>query len=312
MFPTYTNTTRVFIVHWAFFLVTMVKAKILLFIGMIAIIAIFLLISSQPKPPQDLKYVESPITGEEYLEFEYAGEEEVQQQTDPAIDLGAQGFTPARTAQDCETKEGYFRDNCFSNLALIKKDISLCSGVSDPEFRDSCIFELAAEEANKDWCMQLDYDIPDCLTEVALKNNDPKLCEEAGFERETCIQAASLGSFEMCSKLGINRGYCNDAVDKRDSSICANIFDASQSCFFDLAVYTMNAQHCEKTGVKKDVCLFTIAVESGNTTACNLLNEGRDNCIATIALNTYNPALCDQAGFERETCLEDIRSIYGE
>ena len=291
----------------------MSKAKILLFLVFIALIVLigaYVVVSNQPSPPDDLKYVQSP-EGEDYLSFEYTPESEVQAQTNPQLDLDAEGFEPARTADDCSMRTGYLRDTCFSNLAIIKNDISICDAVGDAEFRDSCVFELATTAGNKEWCMELDYDIPDCLLQVAVKNHDPSACVDAGFEKDECVKAVSLGDFGLCAKLGVNRSMCNDAVDQKDSSICGNIPDGSQNCFYDLAVETLDAQFCEKVGVRKDACIFTVAVYSDNILACNLLTEGRDNCVATIALTTDNPALCDEAGFERQSCLDDFQALNG-
>ncbi|MBI4044792.1 MAG: hypothetical protein HY392_03725 [Candidatus Diapherotrites archaeon] len=282
----------------------MSKAKIVLFLGFLAVLIGILVVYTQPKTPESLEYVKDPETGEEYLAFEFATEEEI----NPFVDPDEQGFEKATSAQECDKKSGYMKDECYRNLSLIKKDASYCMTISEPGHRDNCIYDLAVETGNADLCGEMDFDIPDCLREVAVKTQNPAYCEAAGFERETCIEAAKQRDFDLCKKLGLNRRHCNYAADTGDTTYCNNIIDAGKNCFYELALATLKADYCEKTIELKNACVFRVAIDSENPNACNLLAEGRDNCVATIALNTNNPALCDQAGFERESCLEDIQA----
>lgn len=274
------------------------------------VIAIFALLLAaavivvSTKPAQNElgeEYIVDPKTGDEYnpQDFDFPDETEIE------IDLPE--FRAATTSGDCEKSEGFFRNECYSNLALIKNDLTYCNSIKEPGLSDNCIYDLAIKQKSTEFCLAMRFGITDCLTEVALITLEPKPCEQAGFEKPACLKAVKENSFAECEKLGLNRKHCNDAVANRDTSYCENIIDAGNYCFEQLALKTSSADYCKKITASRDLCYFEIARATNNHNLCELLEDGRDNCIALIALNTNNPQFCELAGTERQSCLEDLQ-----
>lgn len=252
--------------------------------------------------PDDIHYV-SDEKGNEYLTQEFATEQEL----NPEIIVDVPGFESAKTASDCEKNpDNYLKGECYKAFALKEKNPAYCENSGEPGQKDSCYYELALATSNPDTCMLMTFEIVDCLREIAVETENPSVCEKASFEKDACFTAVRDNSFEECDKLGINRSTCNDAVYYKDSSLCETIADASQNCFYELAIKTLDAQYCEKVGLLRNACVFSVALDSQNPTYCNLLKDSRDNCVARIAYDTDNIALCEQAGAEKQSCIEDI------
>jgi len=175
----------------------------------IAIVIIFgiIIVSIQPQTDEfGNEYIVDPKTGDEFHSEEYTDPQSLEED----LILEPPGFEKATTSDDCETQDDFFRDICYSNLALIKSDFSYCNSIGEEnmEIIDNCFYDLALQEKSNQLCKKMNFGITDCLTELALLTLDPKHCEEAGFEKSTCLAAVNENSFSLCENLGFNRRHC--------------------------------------------------------------------------------------------------------
>ncbi|GEM_PF-2907647 len=262
---------------------------------------IYVFLQQKQAPEQEFIKTE---TGDEYRAEEYYSENEI----NPLAGIDDVSFQEAKTSQDCDKMQDYYlRGDCYSNLAIINSDVSFCGTVKEQGQQDTCLYNVALQTNDTSICLQMSFDITDCLTQIAVNNLDPSACELSAYEKEQCINAAIAEDFSQCTHLGYNRKICNDAVDQKNIALCENIIDASKNCFFELAKAALDPQYCAKTEpTVRNTCIFIVATTAKNAGYCNLLSEDRGNCIATIAVATNNRALCEQAGTERQSCIEDL------
>ncbi len=281
------------------------NAKTIIIVGIIAVALGILYLSIKP-PANDLgqNYVTDPATGDEL------NPQDLFNQDSGEVDLllDSPEFKKATTSGDCDAQSGTFREECYSNLALIKNDFSYCNSISQQNYylNDSCFYQIALKQKNADLCLQMNDGIIDCLTEVALATKDSGVCEMAGFEKDLCLKALRENNADLCKKLGVNRASCSDAIDNKDATYCNNIYNAADACFEQLAIQEKKPEFCAKISSNSDSCYYKIALSTNNANLCELLKENRDKCIAWVAFNTNDKTLCEQAGTERQSCLEDL------
>lgn len=281
------------------------NAKTIIIVGIIAVVLGFVYLSIKP-PANDLgqNYVTDPQTGDELNPQDLLDPNSA----NPDLLIGSAEFKKATTSADCDSQSGTFREECYSNLALIKNDFSFCNSISKENYSesDSCFYQIALKQKSADLCLQMNDGIIDCLTEVALSAKNPQACEMAGFEKDLFLKAARENNAELCKKLGVNRTFCSDAIDNKDASYCNGIYNAADSCFEALAKQENKPEFCAKISSNSDSCYYEIALATNNANLCELVKENRDQCIAWIAFNTNDKALCENAKTERQSCLDDL------
>ena len=280
------------------------NAKLIIF-GAIAAVALGIVFLSLSPPKNDAgqKFVLDPITGDEFNPVD------ISSPAGPSANLSTNvpDFTKATTFADCDKQSGAFREECYSNLAQIKNDASYCNSISreNYELSDNCFYNIAVKEKQTRLCFQMAYGATDCLTEIALAENSPAACEQAGFEKDTCLKALKENNYSLCRSLGSNRLKCVEAIDNKDASYCNSIYNSADSCFEQLGIQGKNPELCKKISGNSDSCYYEIALATNNANLCELVKETRDQCVAWVAFNTNDKELCMRAGSERQSCIDD-------
>lgn len=282
------------------------NAKLIIFGAIVAVALGIVFLSLQP-PVNDAgqKFVTDPNSGDEFNPIEISNPSGAGT-TNLSADV--QGFDKATSSADCEKQAGAFREECYSNLARIKNDASYCNSISreNYELSDSCFYSIAVKEKQTGLCFQMAYGVPDCLTEIALATNSGAACEQAGFEKDTCLKALKENNYSLCRNLGWNRLNCVEAIDNKDASYCNSIYNSADSCFEQLGIQEKNPEYCKKISGNSDSCYYEIALAANNANLCELVKETRDQCVAWVAFNTNDKVLCDKAGSERQSCIDDL------
>ena len=88
----------------------------------------------------------------------------------------------------CEQISGKDRDYCYQNIARFSGNALLCGKIEEPGPKSKCRIFIAEWWKRGSWCDPLSrqstgngaYTYYDCVQYLAVKLNDPKLCENIG------------------------------------------------------------------------------------------------------------------------------------
>jgi len=150
---------------------------------------------------------------------------------------------------------------CFNHIEVKSNSFIFVKGM-----KDSCIFRVALDSSNVNYCKQ----IKDSYVDVAnsLKNK--------------CV--------------------LNVARDLSDTSLCYQITNDKQrqgNCVRYIGENTEDLSICETPGVDRDLCYSNIArgeKEKGNPEICNNIkdNQQRYHCYSIIAIDKRDPSICEK------------------
>jgi len=156
---------------------------------------------------------------------------------DPSFCAKVDAQTPAGSGY----RENSYQDNCYIEVALLRKDSSICSYLTD-YLKQHCLDEISYKTAtNLDMCKNLIYeDRTYCYTSVAVATKDISVCDSADSElisKSSChdVMAAEFGDLSFCnyaqnspysdSSYFLNNCKTLVAMKNNDPSICETISD---------------------------------------------------------------------------------------
>lgn len=232
-----------------------------------------------------------------------------------------------RDVSICESMEEGYDFECFFIVALEKKDKLLCkrAGERQTECENIIVKKRAETELNPNKCYQLEdyYDAAACVTEIAAKKSDIKLCDnlEAGFGqvRKECYEKVAMNgnkisdceklldypsanecykrildknynSIKLCEALvDIPLAYCVRNVDCEKSNDKARCLEFSQNIIKnnELFISPSNESVCrELTGriIQKEQCFYNLAIEKNELSLCELSGSLANRCSKNILL----------------------------
>ncbi len=162
-----------------------------------------------------------------------------------------------------------------SGLARLLGSVGLCSmhvEVKNNSFifakgmHDSCVFRVALDESNVNYCKQIN----DSYVDIA------------NSQKNKCI--------------------LNVARNLSDTKLCYQIINDKQrqgDCIRYIGENTEDLSICETPGIDKDLCYTNIARgkrAKGNPEVCNYIqnNEARYYCYSIVAIDRRDPSICEK------------------
>ncbi|HZX20053.1 MAG TPA: hypothetical protein VFF13_03500 [archaeon] len=246
---------------------------------------------------------------DEYLNIEYVSPDENGIGDEYDFSTSSGDYQVAETPEECNALSESGRDNCLSLHAVFHQNEDACALIEERSEKDECFSQIAIDKKDGNICDNVLGVKSECFSTLGVETNNVNYCEKAGLEKRQCIIAAASGKFEDCAE-GLQKRYCNDAVAYNDASHCDNIIDEAEFCYYNVAKNTNASSLCNKAGPSRDSCFFQIAVNSNNEQLCENLTDTRDNCIAWVAINTNNKDLCFKlSSAEVQSCIEDVSAI---
>jgi len=127
------------------------------------------------------------------------------------------------------------------NFSKSTTESNKCEKIESMSSKANCYRQLAEQEGNKEICENIEgyIDIKDaCLSQVAVKNQDAELCEQAGGQKDFCLgRVALLTQNELlCDKLSTELGryacYVRIATKKKDKTICEKIDNPESDYYY--------------------------------------------------------------------------------
>jgi len=195
-------------------------------------------------------------------------------------------FNGKRTDADLckqQYKEYYHSDlniplnTCLFEVAVNKDDLSICQKAGPYDSASWCYGGIAIKRNDPticNSCFGSSYETADCLTDMALKNDNLQYCQdrEYDFQREECV-----------SKV---------AIQRNDENLCSTLsrIDMRSFCLAGIAANKEDIEMCK-----------TIPEEEGRF-------SNRDRCIVQIAIDKNDPQICNQitTQFSLNTCHEEF------
>ncbi len=156
-----------------------------------------------------------------------------------------------------EIKGKSIRDLCYNDVALAKKDLTIC-GMLPNKSVGACIKRFASEFKDIQQCHfikhnQYWYDL--CYKEVALATDDVGLCNSTSSQKikDSCVKgvAESLNDVELCGEISDNtlkeKCLSTIALEKNDYNICKLLAEPLRkaTCYHVLANKLKDISICE-------------------------------------------------------------------
>lgn len=203
----------------------------------------------------------------------------IQKEKDTCINIVAKNLKDEKL---CNKASGIMGEHCYSNVALIKKNMSICYNIPEDSkvyMRERCFGDIM-EESNFSVCAGL----------KTMEETD----DSSGIYKETC--------------------YEKFAEKEKDESICNNIDGIKEGCYVQVAIQKEDVDLCKsfEESWARDGCYQGIALISGkeNKELCIKIeeNQTRDMCYYNIAVRSNDKMICDMI-IEDETISNCKREI---
>jgi len=229
----------------------------------------------------------------------------------------------SQTIEDCnEYKTQEAKNACLVNLAVEKKDISICKqgpqncpivvwmefpeesvcmNVENPRARDQCYSHVAAAKMNAGICRQVsDQETKDSCIYVA-----SRLLQDTS----SCHEISNVSARDQCLSI---------YTENKSIEVCNAISDSDlrADCTLDIAARKKDYRLCNATaGKSRDMCYKSIAALNGDIEKCKLIlsPEIRDLCISLSARSEEDFKLC--SGFNnilKGQCASNIAGASGK
>ncbi len=158
----------------------------------------------------------------------------------------------ARTFADCEKLTSSDKDWCYEDVAVAEKDPSLCLKVSD--YSISFCLTLVDEEKKlpldelESVCASIRerYTQESCYSQLAIHRQEPSLCKHMIYSPDFCLKESDEARKTPISLIDEICGAAEDEYDR-------------EFCYYELGVYRLSKELCEKAGSQKELCLEDIA-----------------------------------------------------
>ena len=226
-------------------------------------------------------------------------------------------------AEKCaEYKTQAAKNACLINLAVEKKDISVCKeapqnclrivwmefpdesvcmNIENPQARDQCYRHVAAVKKNAGICRQ--------VLEQGQKDSCISLLSRVNRNSSLCIGISNVSLRDECISIYSNQktiDMCNLIQDVRLKAGCAT----------EIAAREKNYGICDPMAEQfKDICYLSVATFYGDIEKCRLIlsPEIRDSCISLSARDEEDLKLCDDFNEElKEQCIGKVGGASGK
>ena len=146
--------------------------------------------------------------------------------------------------------------DCYSQYAYDRHDYKLCSKITDPDSRDSCL--------NK-------------FVEYGSESSDWTICDQFSSQssKNSCLYSAAEGTYDL--------GYCNKIV--------GSSFYSKAECYGEVATGEQDPSVCANlTTVKdRDSCYYNYATSAYDPDACKYLSSSgqQERCVRNANSSSY-------------------------
>lgn len=232
-------------------------------------------------------------------------------------------YSCSPNAEKCsEYKTSEAKNACLVNLAVEKKDVSICK-----EAPQNCLSAVWMEFPEESVCMNVEspQSRDQCYSHVAATKKNAGVCRQilVQGQKESCIYIASrlLQDISSCHEIAniSIRDKCLAVYYPNKTIETCNMISGRElkdDCTIDVAARERDYSLCNPMSEQfRDRCYKSIAAFHGDIEKCNLIlsPEIRDLCISLSARKEEDLKLCD--GFNnvlKEQCASNIAGASGK
>jgi len=251
-----------------------------------------------------------------------------------------------------EMKSYIDKNECIINVAVIKKDPSLCDLIEMPKYnistltgptweKDICMYEIAKASGDVSICRAITDKrwIKNCNQIIETNDQEISLegcrqlkdgqgtwrAQSACFlqlaqkekDQEICKQVKSK---DLRYETSRDNCYRLMAIEMNDGNICEDIDSDNMKdwCKYDIARMENSETACQEIENKmtKHLCYFSLAKENINLNLCSKINdlEIKEKCIHAVALGEKDFSICDSITNDKDQdeCYFDVAKATGE
>lgn len=214
------------------------------------------------------------------------------------------------------------KEVCLINLAIEKKDISICN-----QAPQNCLSYLWKEFPEEGICAEIDdAEAKDqCYFHVAFVKKAAGICKyvSSANERDSCIYAVSRVSADVShcpsiSNISLRDDCLSIATTNKTIETCNEILGEGlkANCILGIAVRQKNYEICKPQAIQfRDNCYMAVAAFHAETGKCSLIlsPETRDLCISFSVRSEDELGLCSNMspGLKRQ-CIASIAGASGK
>jgi len=233
--------------------------------------------------------------------------------------------------QYCErlSDSRYSMNDCYTQIALSKRNPSICDNIESCSESGSCEIPDPKEECinlvNTDPQELLDQTtLSDDLRIIAFSTKNPAACAKlSSNDANNCYDdlAKITGNITFCDKISPTDYYSNSsrqncysmmAIIHNDISLCGDSQYFSCESLWSPSVEELmeTTTDCNSlTGFNKDDCLKIMAVENKNFSYCEGVSDfSRDRCKKDVIIAIGDPSLCEvfESKYQKSPCYEEM------
>jgi hypothetical protein len=223
-----------------------------------------------------------------------------------------------KNASICEGMRPDYQDNCYSDVGLATKDLSICEKINNSDMRDRCYSDVAIYHRDTSICdkTKIPGEKEWCVERIAVAKKDPELCDriENGGNLSYFGQPnATLATRDLC--------YGATAEVTKDVSLCGKIdpkdLDMIDFCYEWVGVAKGDPLLCSKIngGPGRDRCYSGVAESKQNISDCdNVVQENRNACYLAAAKATKNLSMCEKIplAYKKDECYSTVSIESGD
>lgn len=195
--------------------------------------------------------------------------------------IDAYGYLATTTGRYCTAERPYCTDpagnpnplicdeTCYSNVANIKQDPSVCEKIKDNSIKDNCYYRIGIAKQDPSVCDNMENQTEEtrCYRDIAIHQKDSSVCDG--------VQDQSM------------RDWCYQGVaeDTHDPSVCDKMQDSSRQdyCYLDIATNKDDPFFCGKIQSQstKDNCFLLVSAAKRDKFICDRISDQskKNECI---------------------------------
>lgn len=183
-------------------------------------------------------------------------------------------------AVKCQTVEKADQTQCYIDVAIETKDISVCNS-AEGRSENWCRFEASKALDLLEGCESLNGDVyweNICYKYFGENHADPELCNKVENKQsnQECLVniAVDTGNPNVCKEIEVSIQEDNTQKEK---------------CYYDSSIASLNPLNCDRleNPINRDTCVSKIARAKDDPELCNAikLDEIEKGCIERFKLN---------------------------
>lgn len=227
----------------------------------------------------------------------------------------------------CPILEVFSKNSCYSEIAVLTGDDSICSNITEESSRNSCYYDVSVITNEEIACSSITFIElkDDCLKNIGMQTADEEICQRisSSNKKDYCFYeiAKQLQDESICTLISARyvggaylRDECYLSIEGVDATVCGKLLDPTKviECYNNAATTSLDKSICDLIDEWQPWydCLYYVATNLPDYEICLELDVNSQPCVKEIIEN-YSPVekeVCDALKdlLARDNCYYDI------